>query len=219
MVFSFVNSQDLPLLGVTTINGEWQPGIGDPTFMGWFTVFAYLATCVLCIICAKETFRIPDKYQLHDYHWFWWGLALIFLLLGINKQLDLQTLFTITAKKMALTSGWYGDRRLFQALFIGWLIFGFLAFFAWVKKYFRQIEKEFKLILYGLAFLSAFIVIRATSFHHVDQLLHINLLGFKMNWILELGGIACIAFGAIKSLENLHQVHLELNALDNEIKD
>ena len=25
-----------------TLNGEWRLGIGDPTFVGWFTVFAYL---------------------------------------------------------------------------------------------------------------------------------------------------------------------------------
>jgi hypothetical protein len=210
----FYNSRNSPFLAVTTLNGEWQPGIGDPTFMGWFTVFAYLATGVLCIICAKETFRIPDRYQFHDYHWFWWGLALIFLVLGINKQLDLQTWFTITAKKFALTGGWYGDRRLFQGLFIGWLIFGLSAFLAWFKKYFRRMGKEFKFILYGLAFLSAFIVIRAISFHQVDQLLHVNLLGFQMNWILELGGIIYIAFGSIKYLENLRKIHAELDGLD-----
>lgn len=214
MLFYFLKSQNSAFLEVTTGNGAWQPGIGDPTFVGWFTVFAYLATCVLCILCAKKTFRIPDRYQLHHYHWFWWGLALLFLLLGINKQLDLQTWFTITAKKFALTSGWYGDRRLFQGLFIGWLIFGLSAFLAWFKKYFRRMGKEFKLILYGLAFLSAFIVIRATSFHHVDQLLHVNLLGFKMNWILELGGIIYIALGSIKYLESLRKIHAELDGLD-----
>ena len=74
--------------------------------------------------------------------------------------------------------------------------------------------KEFKFILYGLAFLSAFIVIRATSFHHVDQLLHIHLLGFKINWILELGGIIYVAFGSIKYLENLRKIHAELDGLD-----
>ena len=57
-------------------------------------------------------------------------------------------------------------------------------------------------------------MIRATSFHHVDQLLHVNLLGFKMNWILELGGIFSIAFGAIKYLENLRKVHSQLDGLD-----
>lgn len=75
-------------------------------------------------------------------------------------------------------------------------------------------EKEFKFILYGLAFLSAFIVIRATSFHQVDQLLHVHLLGFKMNWILELGGISSIAFGAIRYLQSLRKIHAELDSLD-----
>ena len=74
--------------------------------------------------------------------------------------------------------------------------------------------KEFRFILYGLGFLSAFIVIRATSFHQVDQLLHVHLLGFKMNWILELGGIFSIAFGAIKYLESLRKLHSQIDGLD-----
>ena len=73
--------------------------------------------------------------------------------------------------------------------------------------------KEFKFILYGLAFLSAFIVIRATPFHQVEQLLHVHLLGFKINWILESRGIIYIAFGSIKYLENLRKIHAELDGL------
>ncbi len=73
--------------------------------------------------------------------------------------------------------------------------------------------KEFKFILYGLAFLSAFIIIRATPFHQVDQLLHIHLLGFKINLILELGGIIYIAFGSINFVENLCKVHSQLDGL------
>ena len=216
MFFNCFKHQYLSPIAATSIDGEWKAGIGDPTFMGWLTVCAYLATFILCLICAKETFRIPEKYQLHYYHWFWWGLALIFLFLGINKQLDLQTWFTITAKKMALSEGWYGDRRLFQALFIGWLIFGLLGLLAWFKKSFGTIWKEFRFILYGLAFLSAFIVVRATSFHHVDQLLHLNIVGFKMNWILELSGIGLVAFGAIQSLNTLRQLHLDIEALNGD---
>lgn len=202
-------------MGVTTVNGEWQAGIGDPTFMGWLTVCAYLTTFIISIICAIETFRIPQEYKLHYHHWYWWGLALIFLILGINKQLDLQTWFTITAKEIALMSGLYRDRRIFQGLFIGCLILGLLAFLTWLKKNTRVILKEANLILYGLAFLSIFIIIRAISFYHFDQLLHFRLAGLKINWILELGGISLVAFGAIKSLKKLHQIHLRLKSLNN----
>ena len=31
----------------TVILGNWAPGIGDPSFMGWFTVFSYYCTALL----------------------------------------------------------------------------------------------------------------------------------------------------------------------------
>ena len=32
--------------------GRWQPAIGDPSFMGWFTVAAYLACAILALFSA-----------------------------------------------------------------------------------------------------------------------------------------------------------------------
>ncbi len=204
----------LIFIGATTINGDWKPEIGDPTFIGWFTVLTYGITCILCGLCARETFRIPKRFAFHSTHWYWWGLTLVLLVLAINKQLDLQTWFTITAKKMALSEGWYLKRRIFQLLFIGWLIFGVLAALAWVKYQLGSLWKEFKLILGGLLFLGTFIIVRATSFHHIDQFLHFNLAGFKMNWILELTGIALVAGGAIKYLKDVKKLQTELKTLN-----
>lgn len=201
----------LIFIGATTINGDWKPEIGDPTFIGWLTVFAYLIACVLCGLCARETLRIPKKFSLQATHWYWWALTLVLLTLAINKQLDLQTWFTITAKKMALSEGWYRERRIFQALFIGWLIFGILGILALIKYRLGHIWREFQLILGGLLFLGTFIIVRATSFHHVDQFLRFELAGFKMNWILELTGIALIAIGAINYLKDVKQLQGKLN--------
>ena len=48
----------------------------------------------------------------------------------------------------------------------------------------------------GLAFLLAFVLMRASSFHHVDALLASTALGLRWNWILELSGIGAVATGA-----------------------
>ena len=50
--------------------------------------------------------------------------------------------------------------------------------------------------LVGVVFLCCFVAIRASSFHHVDRLLGADLGGLKINWIMELGGIALVGFGA-----------------------
>jgi hypothetical protein len=42
----------------------------------------------------------------------------------------------------------------------------------------------------------AFVVIRASSFHHVDVLLASTLGGLRWNWILELSGIMVVGVSA-----------------------
>ena len=49
----------------------------------------------------------------------------------------------------------------------------------------------------GLGFQSAFIVIRAASFHHVDQLLRIQLAAIKMNLLLESVGLLLVLLAAM----------------------
>ena len=47
-------------------------------------------------------------------------------------------------------------------------------------------------------FLLTFIVVRAISFHHFDLFLKARVGGLKMNWVLELGGIALVALAALR---------------------
>lgn len=67
--------------------GEWRPGIGDPTFMGWFTVFSYfMCAAVALSVCTLN--RAQDR----RFARFWLVIGVVMVLLGINKQLDLQSL-------------------------------------------------------------------------------------------------------------------------------
>jgi len=171
---------------VTAADGRWHPGIGDPTFMGWFTVVVYGLACWLCLQCAL---RLRPQV-------FWWTVTLALLALGINKQLDLQTWVTEMGRDMAQHDGWYGRRHDIQIAFIigvtgagaavacllGWALQGY-----W-RRYLR--------VWSGLVLLLTFIVVRAASFHHVDQFLMADIGGLRMNWVFELGGLALIASGA-----------------------
>ena len=40
---------------VQTPDGRWEPGIGDPTFAGWFTVFAYFVAAYFCYDAHRKT--------------------------------------------------------------------------------------------------------------------------------------------------------------------
>jgi len=50
----------------------------------------------------------------------------------------------------------------------------------------------------GAAGLIVFVAIRAVSFHHVDEILDWHLGGLPLNWILEMGSLVVIGWGAFK---------------------
>lgn len=175
--------------------GRWRPEIGDPSFMGWFTVAAYCACAVLAFWAARSHPAEDRRSFL-----FWVMVGLLMAVLAINKQLDLQTLFTDIGRQVARHQGWLEQRRTVQFWFI--VLFGILAVLAFLSTVFfmRNLFRRFRLAFIGLFFLVSFIVIRAASFHHFDEILHSRLLNLKMNWILELAGIFIVLAAAVRDL-------------------
>ncbi|MDP3850567.1 MAG: hypothetical protein Q8Q59_08695 [Luteolibacter sp.] len=171
---------------------RWRPTIGDPSFMGWLTVAAYALVAAIAFATARRATGLAGGNRL-----IWHAIAALMVLLCLNKQLDLQSLFTDIGRVFAWKQGWYQERREFQK----WLVLGILAasslgtLFLIVR--FRWFWKQHFLLASGLVFLLAFIVVRAVSFHHVDVFLGSRLAGVKINWLLELGGISLIGLAAI----------------------
>ena len=65
---------------------NWTPGIGDPTFVGWLTVALYF---VPSISCWRLRHKIePDGRRSSNEYLAWRFIAILFLALAINKQLD-----------------------------------------------------------------------------------------------------------------------------------
>jgi len=207
--------------------GAWSPGIGDPNVMGWVTVVAYLCAAYLCF-AVHRTWRaaagpaskartwgpvalallgqrrrlaaLPEAVRMSA---LWNALALGLLLLGINKQLDLQTAITEIGRMIARDLDWISIRRTLQVYFI--LII--LLFGLWILRSVvllaRGNARRLWPALAGTVFILVFVAIRALSFHHIDYLLGDDLGGFRLNWALELGGIGLIIFGAVRELRTL----------------
>jgi len=175
--------------------GSWRPEIGDPTFMGWFTAASYLFCAIVAFIVASALNREDGQGHL-----LWILIALIMIFLGINKQLDLQSLFTEIGRQVAKKQGWMERRRIVQFWFI--VVFGVMAIggFILFTVVMRNVFQRFMLAFIGLFFLMSFIVIRAASFHHFDQILWYRVFGAKMNWIMELTGIYAIMIAGIKEV-------------------
>jgi hypothetical protein len=184
-----------PLWSFEYLMGRWHPTIGDPSFIGWFTVGAYFAGAVLTFWAARAH---PENDRRSFY--FWVLVSLLMVLLGINKQLDLQTLLTEIGRQVARYQGWMEQRRTVQFWFIVFFSIlaavGFLEFVYFMRNCFRR----FMLAFIGLFFLLTFIIIRAASFHHFDEVLRFSILDFEMNWIFELTGIFTIIAAAVAGI-------------------
>ena len=183
---------------LNTTDGRWQPGLGDPTVLGWVTVGAYLATTVILITAWRREVKAIDGAGGPSTRraTFWLWLALLFIVLSINKQLDLQSWFTQSLRDHAHAHGWYESRRNYQMGFI--VTLGLLIAMAWVValRALLPLDRARAVAVVGLFFLGGFVLTRAASFHYVDALIRDAWLGMRFNGWLELGGIATVAYGA-----------------------
>ena len=178
--------------------GSWSPGIGDPTFAGWLTVFAYFAAAFLCFLAARRL-GVRDTGELT----FWRLLALGLVALGINKQLDLQSAATEFGRWLLRRQGLYDQKRELQRMFIAAVLVISLGCGAALTWAIRRSPVSTKVAGVGLCLVLAFVVVRAASFHHFDHLLGVRLLGLELNWVLELGGIAVVIGGVGRRLQTL----------------
>jgi hypothetical protein len=170
---------------------QWSPGLGDNTWVGWLTVLVYLGAGIASVLAGRAV-NGPDL-SLKRERRFWFIAAALMFALGLNKQLDLQSLLTMVARCHAQLTGWYDTRRLVQETFIVLIAAGGLAALGLLALMLRGIVHRVWPALLGLAFVCGFVVIRAASFHHVDVLISSYAAGIKLNWLLELPGPILVA--------------------------
>jgi TRAP-type uncharacterized transport system fused permease subunit len=174
--------------------GHWSVGIGDPTVAGWITVAVYFLAAWLCV----RTRHAPSP----EGRW-WLAMSALMLFLGINKQLDLQSLFTEIGRDLARAQGWYDEsRHTVQLDFIAaMLVSGVVAGVALALTVGRRVRNWARLSMLAVCALGVWVLIRATSFHHVDEMLGYRFAGLRYNTLLELGPLSVIALAAWKAGE------------------
>ena len=90
---------------------HWRPVPGDPSLAGWITFIAYFVAAAAALYVYKHKSDCNSRR-------FWFWLTLLLLFLGINKQLDLQTLLTDVGRVISRDEGWYTERRTVQLCFV-----------------------------------------------------------------------------------------------------
>jgi hypothetical protein len=182
--------------------GSWSPGIGDPTFVGWFTVAAYFAAALTCWRVRAGSPDADTNVRRRE-RVFWTVLTAALLFLCMNKQLDLQTALTESMRIVAKRQGWYDDRFAYQRAFIMAMAAGALVGTWLCLRLTARLAASVRIAGVGLVLIGAFVLIRAASFHHVDELLGQTVLMLKSNWVLELTGIGVVLAGAWQRLRQI----------------
>jgi hypothetical protein len=161
----------------------WTPGIGDPTIGGWITVVLYFLAMISCWMTARR--GVKERR-------IWIAISILFLGLGINKQLDLQSALTDIGRVIAIEQGWYGQRQFVQLDFIIFvaivIVSAVITLIIWTRR--APLSTWFALL--GTILVVGFVLIRAASFHHIDRFIGTTMFGFRWNWILEMGGITIV---------------------------
>lgn len=160
----------------------------DRSVTAWIIVALYFAAAAAAFWASRFGRRRDRR--------FWVGTAVLLTLLGLNKELDLQTLLTDTARRLAHFEGWYEYRRLVQGAFLLLLAAALTVAIIALIRWLRRSVLPVKVAALGIALLFAFIVMRAGSFHHIDQWVTVNLAGLRRGWWLEIAGTAVIGLSA-----------------------
>lgn len=183
---------------LTCALADWSPKLGDNHFMGWVTVLVYAAAALAASRAAWTLAGTGGDIRREKV--FWHFAAALMLFLAVNKQLDLQSFFTAVGRCHSHAYGWYDMRGQVQLLFIIGAGLVCLAALAVMLLLLRGLLGRLWPALLGLVFVSLFVLVRATSFHHVDELIGVWLGGIRMNWLLELPGPILVMLVALRRM-------------------
>jgi len=172
------------------VSFHWIPGIGDPTPAGWLTVVLYLVTSLSCWKSGREA-RLEGSRRSNE-HFAWRSIAVLFLALGVNKQLNLITALTVFGRTVAYLQGWYDRRQPVQVVLIGLLAMSCVLVVTMLLIWMRRAPTATWLALIGATLTLTFVLIRAVSYHYVDRFLFERILGLRWNSVIEIGGISVV---------------------------
>lgn len=172
---------------------EWKSAVAAADLADWVTVGAYLIAAFACIRASSFAWLTRRERDRS----FWRLTTALLIFLGFNELLDLQALLTVLGREHAKANGWYGQHRQVQYIFV--LTLALLGVLAAIITIFltRKAHASVRVALIGLGFIGLFVVFRAASFHHLDELLGRKAPLFNWGSMQELLGIAIVAMAAL----------------------
>ena len=201
------------ILADVTTSG-WRPQMADAAAPGILIVAFYLVVTMACAWALhvarigaqmskcyrKKERRIHDRTTAYRASTLFWAmLTLLCVILGVNKRFDLEYWLTELGRQIALDHGWYDARWQFQEMLVIGIVFGGVSVLAALLCLMRSMLPRHVLALVGAALLGCFVLARTLSFHHLDDILAIDLLGIRLRSLVELTGIFLVGLCAVKN--------------------
>lgn len=177
----------------TEIDGRWHLAIAYPSVLGWVTVAAYCVTALSCYLCNRRYASVAQGR-------FWFVMTVCMLVLAVNRQIDLQFWLTEILRDTAYDYGWYENRRMVQAGFIVCLTASTILMRTWLIQKLAKHSKYVHRALAGMLLLAFVLILRACSFHYVDEILEISLDRVSVYEFLELCGLGAIMWASTSRL-------------------
>ena len=173
----------------------WRPQIDNPNLTGWSVVVFYELAALACarVAVLARSRKSPGCAAI------WWGLALALCFLGVNKQLNLQTLLIALGRHWALAGGWYGQRRTVQSAFSVAFGLGLGLLLVWLKRRHGDFFRRNPRILWGLLVLALFLALRSSTINHANPFRGLSRTDKEWAWALEIAGSILIGAGAIQA--------------------
>jgi len=171
----------------------WRPRLDNPDFVGWSVVAFYELAALACARAAV----LARSRRGHGRAAIWWGLALALCFLGVNKQLNLQTLLIVLGRHWAVAAGWYGQRRTAQVAFALAFGLGLGLLLVWLIIRHRAFFRQNRPVLWGLIILAFFVALRSSTINHANLMLGFGSNNKDWTWALEIAGSTLIGIGAI----------------------
>lgn len=177
------------MLSAMTMNG-WVPGAGDNDWLGWVCTIAYFLSAGACFFAWRVERRAGQRRPM-----LWLSLCVLLVLLGINKQLDLQLFIARIGKDVVTHEGWRGKWKLLNELFLAANGLAALIAFLILLRYVGGAWRKYRAPLAGLICLGVFVLLRAGM--NVPRIEAINMKFYTALHVMELMTVLCIGASAI----------------------
>ena len=173
-------------------HGNWMPNRGDPTISGWGITLLYMAVG-LCALYCTGAFQGRGAIPLSTYYaWFWWVVGIAILLLGVNKQLDLQILLADVGRTYAQVHGWYEQRKPVQIRTIALFATLGLGALEWFAYRLRRAPRSTWPAMAGMLLLALYVLLRMVGLHPIEHVMGLRWLRLELGDWVEIWGLLCI---------------------------